>query len=461
MKAKIDVRELNIARQAKILLKDVSFSINNGEHLLVLGKSGSGKTSLGMALAQKLFFNGIVEYSILSPKIAFVNQLYSIKSKSGISDFYYQQRYNSQDASDSLKVCDVLVNSNIKLVDELLLSSKLDTPLIQLSSGERKKIQLIQALQSKLDIIILDNPYIGLDQGSVNNLNKLFTRLAKNGTTIIILGDVEQIPSFITHIATINEQTLDIVTKVSYIKPAIEVIKSNIMLPIPNYDDFKYALEFKNISVNYGDKAVLKGIDWKVQKGEKWQLAGENGSGKTTLLSLVNGDHPQAYANEIYLFDKKRGSGESIWEIKRKIGHVSPEIYWYFNHKMTCLEVVLSGLYDTLGLYNKLQRQEIELAKEYLTYFTLIDYQNMDFLTAPAGVQRLVLVARALIKNPSLLIFDEPCQGLDEEQSYQFIQIVDSLFADAKHTIIYVSHRQDQVPKCITHKMLLNKLMQS
>ena len=161
-----------------------------------------------------------------------------------------------------------------------------------------------------------------------------------------------------------------------------------------------------------------------------------NGAGKSTLLSLINGDHPQAYVNDIYLFDKKRGSGESVWEIKNRIGFISAE-------------VVVTGIYDTLGLYKKPQPAEQNLALEYLSLLGISSVKDSSFLELSLGIQRMVLLARAMVKNPPLLIFDEPCQGLNEQQSQQFTGLIDSLFADSSHTIIYVSHRQDQIPQCV------------
>lgn len=449
----IKVENLFIKRQNTSILENVSFNLEQGQQLLITSNAGGGKTSLGLALAGKLFYDGKISYDFtnLKDNISFVDQLYKFKSKSGLTDFYYQQRYNSFDAEDSATIREVLDGHDSKLIEELSLSHRLDAPLVQLSSGERKKIQLIQALQSPKKIIILDNPYIGLDHNSVTNLNNLFAKLSINGTSFIILGDVEEIPSFITHIAQLTNQTIHITPVTQYRKPVSTPLSDTAIAKLPEleYIKFNKAIEFNNISIAYGTKKILENISWTVNQGEKWLLRGANGAGKTTLLSLINGDHPQSYANDMYLFDRKRGSGESIWDIKHKIGFISPEIHWNFNYEISCLEVVVSGLYDTLGIYKRPKPEELEIARTYIKYLGLENFQDKKFMSASTGIQRIILIARALVKNPPLLIFDEPCQGLDEEQSRHFIRLVDKLFADGEHTIIYVSHRQDQIPKCI------------
>src|SRR5688572_13384763 len=110
----------------------------------------------------------------------------------------------------------------------------------------------------------------------------------------------------------------------------------------------------KKVSVQYGDKIILDEVNWKVMKGERWLLSGPNGAGKSTLLSLITADNPKAYANSIFLFGKKRGSGESIWDIKKKIGFISPELHLFFDQGTSCFDVIASGLFDTIGLFRQL-----------------------------------------------------------------------------------------------------------
>lgn len=185
-------------------------------------------------------------------------------------------------------------------------------------------------------------------------------------------------------------------------------------------------------------------------------LQGLNGSGKSTLLSLINGDHPQSYANELYLFGNKRGSGESIWDIKERIGLISPEFHWYFDANATVWQSIASGFYDTVGLFQNLPYTKSAQVDELIDYFGLSPNKSDLLSSLPLGKQRLVLLARTIIKNPELLILDEPCQGLDQKQTLYFNQLVDNLSTNGM-TVIYVGHYDTQLPQTLTHKLLLNE----
>jgi molybdate transport system ATP-binding protein len=212
-----------------------------------------------------------------------------------------------------------------------------------------------------------------------------------------------------------------------------------------------------NVNVQYGDRSILKNISWEVKKGERWSISGPNGAGKSTLLSLITGDNTKAYANEIYLFDKRRGSGESIWDIKKKIGYVSPEMHVYFDYTATCFETVASGLFDSIGLFRALTAAQRDQVNQWVALFHLEAVQNKLLSLLSAGEQRLVLLARALVKNPPLLILDEPCQGLDQEHVQQFRLIIDDICRMFDTTLLYVSHYKEEIPECVTHFMQIEE----
>ncbi|MCH5598456.1 ABC transporter ATP-binding protein [Niabella ginsengisoli] len=210
-----------------------------------------------------------------------------------------------------------------------------------------------------------------------------------------------------------------------------------------------------NVHVKYDEKQVLTNIDWQVNAGERWLLQGHNGSGKSTLLSLITGDHPQAYGNDIKLFGVQRGTGgESIWDIKRRIGLISPELHWYFDANATVLESLASGFFDSNGLYRQLRYAQKQQLEELLKFLDLFDVKDELLTTLPLGKQRLALLGRTIIKNPQLLVLDEPCQGLDQQQTQYFNDLVDEISKNGV-TIIYVGHFETQLPKCITHKLVL------
>jgi molybdate transport system ATP-binding protein len=217
-----------------------------------------------------------------------------------------------------------------------------------------------------------------------------------------------------------------------------------------NTVSFEFAVKMTKVNIRY-DRQILHDVTWQVRNGERWSLSGANGSGKSTLLSLVNADNPQAYANDIYLFDRKRGTGESIWDIKKKTGFVSPELHLYFEMGTSCFNVVASGLFDTIGLFRQINEQQASLVIKWMELLKIERLQNKFLHQLSNSEQRLVLLARALVKNPPLLILDEPCQGLDNDQVTLFKQIINVICLAGNKTLVYVSHYEHEVPECVTN----------
>lgn len=222
-----------------------------------------------------------------------------------------------------------------------------------------------------------------------------------------------------------------------------------------SYPEFKYAVRMLDVSIRYGEKDILEGINWEVEKGSCWSLTGHNGAGKSTLLSLITGDNPQAYANDIYLFDRKRGSGESIWEIKQKIGYLSPELHLYFDPYATAFTALASGLFDTIGLFRQMNSMQEKLVYEWLEFLDCAIYSNSLLSGLPSGTQRLILLGRAMIKTPPLLVLDEPCQGLDGIQTAFALKTIDRYCSLYRANLIFVSHYKRDFPHCIKHSLNL------
>ena len=213
----------------------------------------------------------------------------------------------------------------------------------------------------------------------------------------------------------------------------------------------------QNVSVSYNGTQVLERVNWTVQEGERWALLGPNGAGKTTLLSLILADNPQAYANDITLFGRRRGSGESIWEIKQKIGWVAPELQLYYRKSATCLDVVCSGFLDSVGLYRQCSAGQREAALSWMRRLSLSERAETPLEQVSEGEQRLVLIARALVKGPALLVLDEPCQGLDAGNRDRVLQAINWVGSRPETSMIYVTHRADELPPSITHVLRLNE----
>jgi len=466
------IQHLNLSYHNKAVLKDLYWEMNVGESYAIGGQSGTGKTSFAKAIAGLVPYQGSIEIdfdeqSKLPREVLYVESWYQFKNLEGVANFYYQQRYTSQQAKETLTVHAELVSYGKEkglhldqvepILEALGFSTFASSQLIELSSGEHKKLQLVKALWLKPQLLIIDQPYTGLDVASRKNLNILLDQAAGEGVQLILVCNDPELPNCIQSFAEIIDGNL---VKVDALKSSNNIENPSIEIPdflkeSPVYSSYDI-VKMVNVNISYGEKQVLKNINWEVKAGEKWLLQGHNGSGKSTLLSLVNGDHPQSYANELYLFGNRRGSGESIWDIKQHIGLISPEFHWYFDPTATVWQSIASGFYDTVGLFQQLPYTKSTQVDELINYFGLTENKNELLNALPLGKQRLVLLARTIIKNPELLILDEPCQGLDQQQTRHFNRLVDELCSNGM-TLIYVGHFESQLPTCIEKRILLEK----
>ena len=469
----VHISDLNLQYAGQPVLYNLNWNIYPGEHWMIGGKSGSGKSSLAKAIVYQEKFFGEIKYgfiieSDLHPKAHYVSNWYQFANLEGDRNFYYQQRYNKHQQNDTLTVFADLLHFGEKnnldfqtvepILDALGFNNCRQTQLIELSSGEHKKLQLVQSLWLKPQLLILDEPYTGLDKNARINLNNQLDLLAAQGSTLLLISNDRSIPSSINRYAEIMDGKLKIVNN----SKAFSQDETRQSKTFPYFlqkdpeGDSSTIVELRNVSVKYGEKLVLKNVNWKVDRGEKWLLQGHNGSGKSTLLSLLNGDHPQAYASDIWLFGQKRGTGESIWDIKKKIGIISPELHWYFDKTATVWHTVASGYYDSIGWFLKVKYEEQKQIEQLLDFFDLLEVKDKLLHTLPLGKQRLALLARTIIKNPQLLILDEPCQGLDRGQTAHFNAVVDELSMYGK-TLIYVGHYESHLPRCLDHRLELQE----
>jgi molybdate transport system ATP-binding protein len=407
-----------------------------------------------------------------------VSSRHNFRNLSNTTEFYYQQRYNAMDSDNAPTVGSYLSGLkphlpslywNItKVVLRLNLSDLIDEQIIKLSNGETKRLLLAAALIKNPILLLLDNPLTGLDVKSRVDFNDLIAEINVSGIHIIMATSPSEIPDAVTHVALMNKCRI---IKILSHKVFLEDQYSNLSTAPLNLDELKelinrttippfdYIVRMENIVVRYGKALILNHISWTIRQGERWALLGANGSGKSTLLSLINGDNPQAYANDITIFDRKRGSGESIWDIKKKIGFVSPELFQYFPSSSSCLHVVESGFYDTLGLYRASDPRLAGIALRWMKVMGIEDITGKLFRNVSASNQRLCLLARALVKNPVLLIFDEPCQGLDTRQKNHFKQLVNAICLHSNVSLIYVSHYADEIPGVVDQVLKLEKVV--
>lgn len=328
--------------------------------------------------------------------------------------------------------------------------------IIKLSNGQKRKLLLAKALLKKPKLLLLDNPYIGLDIPTRQLMNQMINDLIESNLQIVLVTNKDDIPEKITHIAAMENFKIRQLNSLEVLpKKQIEPIEE-VYFPTKNDEgaDFKIAVQFKNANVSYYKKQVLKNINWTVRKGEKWTLLGDNGSGKSTLLSLIYADHPQSYANDILLFDYPRGKGETIWDIKKMIGFVSPELHFYLKNQMTAFEVVATGFFDGFSIQRQLTQEEESTINAFFQYYYFQHLTKRKFQYLSTGEQRVVLLMRALVKKPALLIMDEPFQNLDEQYIKLSLSLLDMYLTD-KDTLIYVTHYPEEIPACVNHFLYL------
>ncbi|TWI96316.1 molybdate transport system ATP-binding protein [Mucilaginibacter frigoritolerans] len=477
------------------LFTNLNFTINKGENWALIGNSGSGKSALLQTIAGRFnitggdityhFFEDFLnqaggnQHHLTHHKlISIVEPRHHFRNLSNTSDFYYQQRYNSSDSEDALTVNQYLQSITIlphfsnywdmdKVIMLLNLNPLLTKQIIKLSNGETKRLMIASALLKNPAILLLDSPLTGLDVETRTLFTSIIKEITSSGISVLMATSPFEIPDAITHVAVLENRSIiqsapkDAFDPQSFLKEEKDYMDSGELKALLNNDPSKKAYEFivkmNDAFIKYGDKIILNKVNWQIIPGERWALLGPNGAGKSTLLSLINGDNPQAYANNIVLFDKKRGTGESIWDIKSKIGFMSPELHQYFPTDNSCLQVIESGYYDTLGLFRPSQKNKADIAFRWMKALEIEKFARVLLKNIPASAQRLCLLARALIKNPDLLIFDEPCQGLDAHQQQHFKNLVNTICRISNVTLIYVTHYQNEIPDSVTKVLRLDK----
>ncbi len=332
--------------------------------------------------------------------------------------------------------------------DVKILTKGTSQTLKSMSSGEQKKALLDYILENDPDFLILVNPYDNLDVDTQAVLKEQLLAISKTKTLIQMVSRLEDFLPIQSVYYKLMGDTLKKYTSYDSFLKANQYIESQFTGTIPpSIHSIEVAGEvlvrFKNVSVGFEGRKVLDSIDWSIKKGEFWQLIGPNGSGKTTLLSIITGDSHKGYGQDLTIFGQKKGSGESVWDLKKKIGYYTPSMTDKFKGHHNLEDMVISGLYDSVGLYSYPTDQEKSLALSWLKLLQLDNKKNMKFLSLTTGEKRLVMTARAMIKHPPLLILDEPTAGLDEKSTGLFIALVNKIAKESDTTVIFVSHRKE------------------
>lgn len=331
--------------------------------------------------------------------------------------------------------------------DKVMVCTAENATLSSMSSGQQRRALLNWLIAQKPGFMVLDDVFSNIDRETQGLMLEQLTGLSSQMLMIQILYRRSDLLPFVDRVQSIGEGTEVIRTESAAEFMADAVADNMLKITLPEgfnalHPDCDPIIELRNVTVSYGDKRVLTDVNWKIGKAEFWQLAGVNGAGKSTLVTMICGDNPKAYGQDMTLFGRKKGSGESIWEIKRQVGYFTPLMIRRFTRNDSVGNMIISGLNDTVGLYVEPTDLQRDLARHWVEMLGP-EFRNRNFQQLSAGQQRMVMVARAMIKMPPLLILDEPTTGLDDENNRLFIGMVNALAEQKKMAIIYISHRDE------------------
>ena len=426
------------------------FAVREGQSWCLLGANNSGIQVLPMLLSGMIDSK---EYERLRlPEdfrvVSFASQqeLYEEEVRNDDSD--YLDRIDPGTAAASFLADNEETEELVRLFQ---LEHVLERGYRQLSSGESRKLLMLEAISHGSRHLLIENPYDGLDADSCREFDTIVTGLKARGVGIIVLlTSFSEVPDWCSHLFFIDGGTVGACGTKDDVIPVIEGKKGQGWRQValqngqtPD-DDREELIRLVDGSASYGQRCIFSSLDLLVRNGDHTLITGPNGSGKSTLLSLITGDHPDCYTNELYLFGRRRGTGESIWDIKKHMGIVSPALHRNHYIPGSTLQVVVSGFFDSIGLYRKYSPAQAAAAQEWLDATGLADFASTPFRQLSFARQRLALICRALIKIPKILILDEPTQGLDDSNRESLLIFLEKVAQKKLSTILYVSHRQDE-----------------
>lgn len=427
------------------------------ESWVVVGKNGSGKQYLDQLLTDKLA--NYTADELLKPNQKKVS-LISFEAQQAV--YEYELKIDESDITNEVdygtKAKDFLPADKLNhpLIAQLGLTEKLETGYRQLSTGESRKLLILKAIFSGIDLLICDNPFDSLDTESCQALSETLKQASQQGICVLLLlSNRQDIPLWCQQVAFIERGELLNLGQLNSSKTeqaldqllSIETLDNNDWPDRPfQISDYQhtYLAQLENCSVSYNQRQIFSEVSLNIKPLEHTLITGKNGSGKSTLMHLITGDCPQCFSNPVTVFGYRRGSGETIWDIKKNIGLVSSELHRSYRVNCNVLTVVLSGFYDSIGLYKQPDATQLNIAKHWLNKIGMRKAANSLFSQLSYGEQRLVLITRALVKAPLLLMLDEPTQGLDEVNRHKILNFLQHIESQRHSTIVLVSHREDE-----------------
>lgn len=464
----IHLNNIWAAYRIEPVLKDINWQWHNGQQWAIVGGNGAGKTALANLITDRLRpQRGTISCccnNILHLSFELQRQLIDHDIRFDDSE----QRADAIDIGTTIRQIVLQKKAEDQrfqtIARQCHIDHILDRGIRFVSTGESRKALLARALYHQPEILILDNPFEGLDQQSQAELKTLINRLLLSPLKVLLLiKQASEVPDNVSHILWLEHgqvkasgERLPILPRIFQQTDPVTVGE----LPPPQQRTYRIdpnqpLLELNHVNVSYNDQQILSDINWRLERDQHCCISGPNGAGKSTLLSLLSGENHKAYGQDIKLFGIPRGSGESVWEIKQKFGVVSTQLQLNHTGRVRVAEVIASGLYDSVGLRQQCSGQERKIALDWLKVMGLENIACQFFNRLSFGQQRLAMLARAMVKSPLILILDEPCMGLDQPHRQLILALVDKIAERGDCHILYVSHSSSEMPNCINQHLQL------
>lgn len=397
----------------------------------------------------------------------------ALPKKMGVVSFKKQQAvYESELKKDDTDFMDkvdpgtparaFIVNAgkHAGLIRSFGMAECLDHGYRELSTGQSRKLMLLSEFSKHPACLIIETPFDGLDQAGCQELAHALKHLYKTGVLLILfVHNQSDIPAFCTHLGVMSEGRLAfqglkkegeqwlldhcLMETGADFKACLKDIKTKSSFQNPPGRETSL-IDLKNGCAGYGGKPVFQNLNLTIDPGRHTLITGPNGSGKSTLLQMITGDHPSCYTNDLKIFGIPRGSGESVWDLKKDMGIVSSDLHRNYRVPGSALSCIISGYFDSIGVYRHPTPIQKDEAMKWLDRISLGSKGQTAFRDLSYGDQRLVLIARALVKLPRLLVLDEPTQGLDDSNRKALLDFIEDVAAENICTILYVSHREDE-----------------
>ena len=457
----ISIDNVTIIKSGKKLLENFSWNVQTDEHWVISGDNGSGKTILLELIAGTSHAtHGEVIYSFITgttwderfaqrkEKIHYI-PAHAIQTFLQGHELFYQQRYYSIGDERIPRVRDLFGEAieqlySLQLPTSFSIDELLDLELTRLSNGQLKKVLILKNLaQSLPQVLLFDYPFEGLDHDSREHLIEFLDQLAKHYSIQLILVDYDHhLPSVINKRLVLDQFKIKSIEDVSPSKPeAVQTIKN------PKRNEKEIVVEMKDVTIRYGEKEIISNFNWTINKGQRWALTGRNGSGKTTIFSLIFADHPMAYSEQVYLFGKRRGSGESIWDIKKRINYLGPELLTYLNPK----SLTISSRAYILQHHKNINHKTLDSS---IKFFEAENFINEPIRSLSSGQLQLMLVINSLLSDRELILLDEPFQFLDQSQKAKLNQYL-SEHLHPETTLVLITHYEQDILRWTAHRMIL------